>query len=271
MFLSVLASYYTHASEVTNINEDVEDEDLQEIDDDKDTSKQSKHPKKTSDNNDAEPNNKNSEEDNKKDKDDKTKKDSNRSGWYSGLDVAGSSIKLIANETKPNKQSITYDTTKVFTTATLILGYDMLFTRIFTVGAEVGVGLNFGSNLLYKDAVYNCDVAKINPGIAFNGNVKLGFNVKSWTVYGTVGGILSKWQQSSLDNNKNNTETKYITSWSYGAGIQNQFSNNVYIRAEFNYSPSTAHADTNKQVKDCKLSDIKTTKWEIKFGTGYKF
>lgn len=275
VYLLLLVPSYAYTAEVSNINEDVEDEDLQEIDEDKDTKDNNKS------NNEAQENNKDDDnhdkessniKDNKKEvKGNKEDKETS-SGWYSGLDVKVSQTKLIASETIQDNKFVNYDIKQNLISPTLTLGYDKLLNNILMIGGECNVAFNWGSNLNYKDKVYDTPIAKINKGINFTGSMKLGFAIKSWRFYGKVGGDLSQWKYTwQNDNYKKNDNKKYIGSLLYGAGIEKQFKNNWYLRTEFAYNPNSAHADTNTQVKDCKLSDIKTNNYQISIGTGYRF
>lgn len=275
VYLLLLVPSDTYTTEVSNINEDVEDEDLQEIEEDNDTKDKSKsNNEKNEDNKDEDDNNEESSStnDNKIEVENNKSDQNTSSGWYSGLDIKLSPTKLIASETKQDNNIITYDAKQTLISPTFTLGYDKLLNNILIIGGECNVAFNWGSNLDYKDKVYDTPIAKINKGISFTGSMKLGFAIKSWNVYGKVGGDLSQWKYTwQNDNYKKNDNKKYRGSLLYGAGIEKQFKNNWYLRTEFAYSPSSSHADTNTQVKECKLSDIKTNNYQISIGTGYRF
>lgn len=191
-------------------------------------------------------------------------------GWYSGLDVKYVPSKLIANEIKPDKKLENYSIKNNLISPSMILGYDFLLDKLI-FGGECNIAFNFGSQINYKDKVYNQDLAKIKKGVNFVGSIKLGLSIGSCVVYGKVGGDLSKWKYDWKSDNKNNTEKKYKHSFLYGGGIEKQFLNNCYVRTEFAYSPSVTHNNTSKKVKDCNMSDVKTTNYQISIGGGYRF
>lgn len=245
--LFVIESSYVY-SEESITDEDVTDEDLQEIDD-------------NNDNKDIENTNNN-----------KVKRNNNNAvgGWYSGLDVKYVPSKLNAQETKPDNSTENYSIKNDLISPSMILGYDFLLNKLL-LGGECNISFNFGSPIDYKDKVHNQDIAKIKKGINVVGAIKIGVALGSWIVYGKIGGDLSKWKYDWKQDNKNDTEKKYKASLLYGGGIEKQFLNNCYVRTEFSYSPSITHSDTRKNVKDCKMSEVKTTNYQISIGGGYRF
>lgn len=245
--LFIIESSYVY-SEDSIIDEDVTDEDLQEIDDNKDSE------------------NKNNNNNNKV-----KRNNSVVGGWYSGLDVKYIPSKLNAQETKPDNKIETYSIKNNLISPSMILGYDFLLNKLI-LGGECNIAFNFGSPIDYKDKVHNQDIAKIKKGINVIGAIKLGIALGSWIVYGKIGGDLSKWKYDwKLDSNKNDIEKNYKPSFLYGGGIEKQFLNNCYVRTEFSYSPCVTHSNTQKNVKDCKMSEIKTTNYQISIGGGYRF
>ena len=242
--LFIIESSYVYSDDSNNDEIDVTEEDLQEIDDNKISDRASNHKEK--ENNNA------------------------IGGWYSGLDIKYVRSKLNAQETKPDSKTENYSIKNNLISPSMILGYDFLFNKLI-LGGECNIAFDFGSPTDYKDKVHNQDIAKIKQSINFVGSIKLGVTLGSWIVYGKIGGNLSKWKYEWKQDSKNDTEKKYKPGFLYGGGIEKQFVNNCYVRTEFSYSPSITHDDTKKNVKDCKMSEIKTTNYQVSIGGGYRF
>lgn len=280
LYLFVLGLPYTYSTvnATEDVNEDVEDEDLEEIDEDNKDSKDKEDDNYTEDSleedNETEKSNNENKGENNKEKEDTNKSEENKnknavSGWYSGLNVSFVPTNLVANETKQDSKPIDYRIKNNIVNPSMILGYDFLLDKL-VFGGECNIGFNFGSPTNYKDKVYNQEIGDLKKGINFVGTIRLGVAIKSWVFYGKLGGNLSKWKYTwKIDNNKD--ETKYNIGWLYGGGIEKQFSNNIYVRTEFSYSPNVTHNDTKKKVNDCNLDDVKTNNYQISIGGGYRF
>jgi len=253
---------FAYGSKTDDINEEVEIEDLDEIDGN------AEHEDKNDDHNNVESK---KTTDNEIDDNKKQEKKSNKAfgGWYSGLDVKYVQPKLKVSETSNNIVE-TYNMKSNLISPSMTLGYDFLFDKL-VLGGECNVALNFGSPMSYRDKINNLDIAKITNGINFTGSMKIGVALGSVIVYGKVGGNLSKWNYNWKLNDKNNIEKKYKAGLLYCGGIEKQFINHFYARAEFSYSPDMTHDDTNKTIKNCKTSDIKTNSYQISIGGGYRF
>lgn len=248
----------TYGSKTEDINEDVEQEDLEEIDDNAEQGDNTKD------------SNTDETKDNKTDNKQQSKK-SNKAvgGWYSGLDVKYVQPKLQVKETNSDN-TLNNNTKGNLISPSMILGYDFLLDKLI-LGGECNVAFNFGSPINYTSKTHNQNIANITKGINFVGAIKVGVALGSVIVYGKVGGDLSKWKYDWKLDNKNNIEKKYKANFLYGGGIEKQFMNHFYVRTEFSYSPTITHDNTNKTIKDCKLSDVKTNNYQISIGGGYRF
>ena len=197
-----------------------------------------------------------------------------KSGWYSGADFGLHKTKLTLTELKNNamgeKQNDKHQdgTDKNMFNSNIIIGYDCLLGRLL-LGGECGVSLYMGSKINYRFPQSGDNIVSLNRGTGYTGAVKVGIALGSIVLYGKVGGQLNRWKYEQV-NRDLPLDKKFKVKTLWGGGIEKQFSNSLYIRAEYIQNMKIGH-DINVTHKDYKFHNIQTGDYQISVGGGYRF